>query len=57
MSKKIGSVSSARIYNVEIVVGYDAIFCHCGGSNEAFNTIGAEGIENLDAVYGDLGVY
>lgn len=56
--EKIGSVRSARIYNVETAIGYDALLCHCGGSPEALSYILDNGIEDLDAVYSDwAGVY
>lgn len=52
---KIGSIRSARIYNVETAVGYNAILCHCGGSTEALNAIYNWEVEDLDAIYGDWG--
>lgn len=53
--EKIGSIRSARQYNVEIAAGYDAFLVHCGGSAEATGTIWNIGLEDLDAVYGDYG--
>lgn len=50
--EKVGSIRSAREYNVSIVHAYDAIFVHAGGSNEALNTIDVTGVNDLCSVRG-----
>lgn len=49
---KIGSVRSARPYFVDIASGYDAIYIHAGGSNDAYSEIEATGIIHFDGVNG-----
>lgn len=48
----IGSIRSARPYYLELALGHDAIFVHCGGSEEAYADIPAWGVDNLDGVRG-----
>ena len=43
----VGSIRSARYYNVNITQGYDAIIVHAGGSGEALDYI-AWGIDDID---------
>ncbi len=50
--EKVGSIRSAREYNVSVVHAYDAIFVHAGGSTEALNTIDATGVNDLCSVRG-----
>ena len=40
----IGSIRSARAYNVETALGYDAFLVHCGNSDEAIGLIAAYGM-------------
>lgn len=49
---KIGSVRSARPYFVDIAFGYDAIYIHAGGSNDAYSEFETTGITHLDGVNG-----
>lgn len=49
---KIGSVRSARPYFVDIASGYDAIYIHAGGSNDAYSEIASTGIIHFDGVNG-----
>ncbi|MBQ0038182.1 MAG: DUF3048 domain-containing protein [Clostridiales bacterium] len=48
----IGSVRSARPCFVETVLGMDAFYAHCGGSQEALNMIYNLGIDDLNATEG-----
>ena len=53
----IGSIRSARAYNVETAYGFDAILCHCGNSDEAswwiHNIFQMEDMDQIDGSYGD----
>jgi hypothetical protein len=49
---KIGSIRSARAYNVETALGYDGILVHAGGSTEAQGMIYDYGLADVDAVAG-----
>lgn len=49
--KKIGPVRSARPYYVDWVSELDALYMHCGGSNEALANIKNYGIEDLNEFY------
>ena len=54
----IGSVRSARPYYIDFAQMFDAIYCHAGGSEDAYSELAARGIDNIDGVRGDpLGVY
>ena len=50
--EKVGSIRSAREYNVSVVHAYDAIFVHAGGSEEALNSIDATGVSDICFVRG-----
>ena len=50
--EKIGSIRSARKYNVSVALGFDAILVHAGGSDEALNYIDAMGVNDLCSVRG-----
>ena len=49
---KIGSVRSARDYYLDWAGGYDCIFFHAGGSDDAYSTIAARGTDHVDGVRG-----
>ncbi len=54
----VGSVRSSRPYYLDCAQMFDAIYCHAGGSEEAYSQIASRGINNIDGVRGDpLGVY
>ena len=48
----IGSIRSARIYNVSVARAYDAILVHAGGSDEALSAIDAFGVSDICSVRG-----
>ena len=47
-----GSVRSSRDYYIDIAQSHDAIYAHCGGSEDAYSTIAARNIDNIDGVRG-----
>lgn len=47
-----GSVRSSRDYYLDLAQAHDAIYSHCGGSDMAYSTISARGIDNIDGVNG-----
>lgn len=49
-AEAIGSIRSARWYNVSVAQAFDAIFVHAGGSDEAMGYIAADGINNINAL-------
>lgn len=51
-AKEIGPVRSARPYFLDWVKELDALYAHCGGSNEALGAIGTRGIKDLDEITG-----
>jgi len=54
----IGSIRSSRPYYLDFAQMFDAIYCHAGGSEDAYSDIAYRGINNIDGVRGDpLGVY
>lgn len=54
----IGSVRSSRPYYLDFAQMFDAVYCHAGGSEDAYSQIASRGINNIDGVRGDpLGVY
>ncbi|MBR6917521.1 MAG: DUF3048 domain-containing protein, partial [Clostridia bacterium] len=54
----IGSIRSSRPYYIDFAQMFDAIYCHAGGSEDAYANIANRGINNIDGVRGDpLGVY
>lgn len=54
----VGSVRSARPYYIDFAQMFDAIYCHAGGSEDAYNQIAYRGIDHIDGVrYDPLGVY
>ncbi len=55
---EIGSIRSARPYYLDFAQAFDAIFCHAGGSNQAYDEIRTRKISNVDGVQKDpLRVY
>lgn len=48
---KIGPVRSARKCLVQIAVGYDTPFAHCGGSEDSFQIIRREKTKSMDEIY------
>ena len=54
----IGSVRSSRPYYIDFAQMFDAVYCHAGGSEDAYSQLSSRGINNIDGVRGDpLGVY
>lgn len=54
----IGSVRSARPYYIDFAQMFDAIYCHAGGSEDAYSDMVIRGIDHVDGVRGDpLNVY
>jgi hypothetical protein len=51
-AKEIGPVRSARLYYLDWVKDYDALYVHCGGSNESLGAIGTRGIKDIDEITG-----
>ncbi len=51
----VGYIRSARPYYVSLAQSYDAIYVHCGGSNQARSDIKQYGISDIDATYGAAG--
>ena len=47
-----GSVRSSRDYYIDIAQSHDAIYAHCGGSEDAYSTIAERRIDNIDGVRG-----
>ena len=48
----MGSMRSARLYYAQIAQGYDAIYVHAGGSEEAYSYLRSTGWNHLDGVGG-----
>jgi len=48
----IGSVRSARPYYIDIAQGFDAIYIHAGGSDDAYVEIKNRGLDDIDGVNG-----
>lgn len=48
----LGSIRSIRPYYIDISLGYGAVTCHAGGSDDAYSRIRKEQIENIDGVRG-----
>ena len=48
----VGSVRSSRDYYIDIAQSHDAIYAHCGGSEDAYSTIAERNIDNIDGVRG-----
>ncbi|MBO5247755.1 MAG: DUF3048 domain-containing protein [Clostridia bacterium] len=56
--EEIGSIRSSRPYYLDFAQAFDAIYCHAGGSTEAYNQIASRRINNVDGVKKDpLDVY
>ena len=51
----IGSIRSARAYNIDTALGYDAFLVHCGCSDEGDAMIAAYGMEDIDQINGRYG--
>ena len=47
-----GSVRSSRDYYIDLAQAHDAIYAHCGGSEEAYSVIANRKINNIDGVRG-----
>lgn len=47
-----GSVRSSRDYFIDLAQAHDAIYAHCGGSEDAYSAIAARRIDNIDGVRG-----
>ncbi len=48
----IGSIRSSRPYYLDIAQGYDAIYIHAGGSEDAYSQMSKRGMDHLDGVRG-----
>ena len=56
--EEIGSIRSSRPYYLDFAQAFDAIYCHAGGSNQAYSQIASRKINNIDGVKKDpLDVY
>lgn len=54
----VGSVRSSRPYYIDFAQMFDAVYCHAGGSEDAYAALASRNINNIDGVRGDpLGVY
>lgn len=51
-AQEIGPVRSARLYYLDWVKEFDALYAHCGGSNESLGAIGTRGIKDIDEITG-----
>ena len=52
--EKLGSIRSARAYNVTTALGYDSVLVHAGGSGEAKSMIVDMGLDDVDSVSGRM---
>lgn len=48
----LGSERSARPYNVDIAEGYDALYVHAGGSEDAYAKLAGDKVNHIDGVRG-----
>ncbi len=48
----LGSIRSSRDYYVDLAQAHDALYAHCGGSDDAYTTLSARHIDNIDGVNG-----
>lgn len=48
MPDQIGPIRSARHYFYDIIESYDAVMCHCGGSEQAYQIIGSGSVKDID---------
>ncbi len=46
----IGSIRSSRPYYLDVAQMFDAIYCHHGGSNDAYSQIASRKIDNMDGI-------
>lgn len=54
----IGSVRSSRPYYIDFAQMFDAVYCHAGGSEDAYSEMASRAIDHIDGVRGDpFGVY
>ena len=53
----IGSIRSSRLYYVDLVQGYDAIYIFAGGSPEAYTALSRRNITRLDGTAGHEDIY
>ena len=51
----IGSIRSARAYNIDTAMGYDAFLVHCGCSDEGDAMIASYGMQDIDQINGRCG--
>lgn len=54
-AERIGPVRSARPYFVEIAKGFDSLYAHAGGSDDAYRAIRRLGVADLDEIHGGAG--
>lgn len=47
----IGPVRSLRPYLIDLVMGFDAVFAHAGGSQAALDAVDNRGLASLDEIY------
>ncbi len=52
---RIGPVRSARPYFVEIARGFNTLYAHAGGSDDAYRTLRRLGVPSLDEIRGGAG--
>jgi predicted small lipoprotein YifL len=52
--QRLGWVRSARDYFIDFAESHDAIFCHYGGSPQAYTTLKKREINALDGIYGGV---
>lgn len=55
--KRIGPVRSARPYFITKAIEYDAVYTHCGGSEQAFADIKALGVSDIDEIRNSGGAF
>lgn len=48
----LGSIRSSRDYYIDLAQAHDALYAHCGGSDDAYSAISARHIDNIDGVNG-----
>lgn len=54
----VGSIRSARPYYLDFVQAFDAIYCHVGGSDQAYSEIQSRKIDDFDDLTRDpLGIF
>lgn len=56
----IGSVRSSRPYYIDFAQMFDAVYCHAGGSEDAYSQMASRSIDHIDGVRGGtdpLGIF